>query len=71
LRALRVAAPVQLSLSTGSGEGDPAGRWWRLPEPTRAEVVVLLARLIARGALVDDGQVGDGGRPQRREAGRG
>ena len=54
MRALRVAAPVQLALLTEPGYPTPAERWSRLPEPTRADVLVLLARLIARGVLVDD-----------------
>ena len=28
--------------------------WWQLPESARSEVVVLLARMIARGVLVED-----------------
>jgi len=28
--------------------------WWRLPESARVEVIALLARLIARGVLVED-----------------
>jgi len=31
----------------------PAERWWSLPEATRSEVLTLLARLIARGVLID------------------
>ena len=54
MRALRVAAPVQLALLTEPGHSTPADRWSRLPEATRADVLVLLARLIARGVLVDD-----------------
>jgi len=44
---------------------DPLDRWWDLPETTRAQVLSLLAGLIARGVLVetpaehDDG-AGDG-----------
>jgi hypothetical protein len=53
LRALKVAAEaVQLALP----DLDPArsvDRWWSLPESTRSEVLTLLARLIARGVLID------------------
>jgi hypothetical protein len=53
LRALRVAAdPVQLALPDLDPAG-PAERWWSLPEATRSEVLRLLARLIARGVLID------------------
>jgi hypothetical protein len=53
LRALRVAVARQLSF----GLGDlpvPACRWQALPEETRTQVLALLARLIARGALAED-----------------
>jgi hypothetical protein len=53
LRALRVAAePVQLVLPDPD-LSDPAERWWDLPEVTRAQVLSLLAALIARGVLVE------------------
>ena len=53
MRALRVAVdPVQLTLPQ-VGAVRPAERWWLLPESTRGEVLALLARLIARGVLVD------------------
>ncbi|MGW3068759.1 hypothetical protein ACWDA8_36120 [Streptomyces sp. NPDC001130] len=32
----------------------PEGRWQDLPEAARGQALVLLARLIARGALADD-----------------
>jgi predicted Fe-S protein YdhL (DUF1289 family) len=32
----------------------PACRWQALPEETRTQVLALLARLIARGALAED-----------------
>jgi hypothetical protein len=53
LRALRVAADtVQLALPD-LAPARPAERWWSLPESTRSEVLTLLARLIARGVLID------------------
>jgi len=50
---MRVAVPRQLAF----GLADlpvPACRWQALPEETRAQVLALLARLIARGALAED-----------------
>jgi hypothetical protein len=56
LRGLRIAAPIQLCLTW---EEEPAaGGWEQLPESTRAAVLSLLARLIAKGVLAEDG--GDG-----------
>lgn len=40
----------------------PACRWQALPEETRTQVLALLARLIARGALAEDPQSGVGER---------
>ena len=52
MRALRVAAPCQLSL--GLVElSVPASRWQNLPEEIRCQVLGLLAKLIAKGALAD------------------
>ena len=56
---MRVAVPRQLAL----GLGDlplPACRWQALPEETRTQVLGLLARLIARGALAEDPHLGAG-----------
>jgi len=36
----------------------PAERWWLLPDSVRGEVLMLLARLIARGVLIDDSEAG-------------
>lgn len=58
---MRVAAARQLAL----GLADlpvPACRWQALPEETRTQVLGLLARLIARGALVEDTRPGAGER---------
>jgi hypothetical protein len=52
LRVLRVAGPYQLSL--GLSDLPVAGcRWQALPEESRGQVLALLARMIAKGALVD------------------
>ena len=40
----------------------PACRWQAFPEETRTQVLALLARLIARGALAEDPHVGVGER---------
>jgi hypothetical protein len=52
LRVLRVAAPCQLSLGLLDLPAS-ASRWQALPEEIRCQVLALLARLIAKGALVD------------------
>ena len=56
MRGVRIAAAVQLRLPWEQER--VAGSWEQLPEPTRAHVLSLLARMIARGVLVEDG--GDG-----------
>ena len=53
MRELRVARFRQLALDLGDG-GGAADRWDRLPEQARAQVLALLATMIARG-VVDDG----------------
>jgi hypothetical protein len=48
---MRLAAvPVQLALPMPD-TADPDQRWQELPEATRMQVLVLLARLIARSVL--------------------
>ena len=58
--ALRIAPARQLALFAGR-PGPGAGHWDGLPEQARAEVLVLLARIIARGVLAGDGQPPAGG----------
>jgi hypothetical protein len=56
LRALRVAPAQQQLLPWGGQDGadDSEQLWWSgLPEPVRVEVLRLLARMIARGVLVE------------------
>jgi hypothetical protein len=53
MRRLRIAAPVQLSLIAPTGEAPSRAELWALL-PQAAREQVLLARLIARGVLVDD-----------------
>jgi hypothetical protein len=52
MRVLRIAPARQLALF-GSGR-EPGGRWDSLPEQARAEVMVLLARIIARSVLAGE-----------------
>ncbi len=59
MRALRIAAPVQLELDLLDMPTAPCERWSALPEQRRAEVLVLLARLIARGVLIEEEDRGD------------
>ena len=49
---MRLAAvPVQLVLPMPDAAAGPDQRWQDLPEATRMQVLVLLARLIARSVL--------------------
>lgn len=57
MRRLRIAAPVQLSLTLSPGEVVRGLELWALlPSVTREQVLVLLARLIARGVIADEDQ---------------
>ncbi|MFN2485437.1 MAG: hypothetical protein ABR609_02300 [Acidimicrobiia bacterium] len=58
LRRLRIPAPVQLPLSLPGSDFKPDQRWWSLPEESRREVLALMARLIARSVLVEEGRGG-------------
>jgi hypothetical protein len=53
MHALRIAPARQLALFAGP-PGPAAGHWDGLPEQARAEVLVLLARMIARSVLAGD-----------------
>ena len=53
MRALRVAPDTVQLVLPDLTPALPTQRWWLLPETTRREVVTLLARLIARGVLID------------------
>ena len=64
MRALRVAPDTVQLVLPDLTPAVPAQRWWLLPETTRREVVTLLARLIARGVLIDAGSC------RRRRGGR-
>jgi hypothetical protein len=54
MRALRIAPACQLVLFDAEA-GPGAGYWDGLPEQSRAAVLTLLARIIARGVLAGDG----------------
>jgi hypothetical protein len=62
LRALRVVADTVQLVLPELEPARPVERWWSLPESTRSEVLTLLARLIARGVLIDrdDTERGEG-----------
>lgn len=53
MRALRVAADTVQLVLPDLAPVRSVERWWLLPESTRCEVLALLARLIARGVLID------------------
>ena len=62
MRALRVAPDTVQQVLPDLTPAVPAQRWWLLPETTRREVVTLLARLIARGVLIEPDPSADSGR---------
>ena len=62
MRALRVAPDTVQLVLPDLTPAAPAQRWWLLPETTRREVVTLLARLIARGVLIEPDRAADSGR---------
>jgi hypothetical protein len=51
LRSLSIAMPSQLSLDVAPTHDPALQRWSTLPGPAREQVLVLLARLIAREVL--------------------
>jgi hypothetical protein len=63
---MRVAPPCQLPLDLAE-IATPSDHWPDLPETAQGKALVLLARLIARGVLIDDStDVSDRARFQRR-----
>ena len=68
MRVLRIAPACQLALFAGQ-PGPAAGYWDGLSEQARAEVLALLARMIARGVLAGDGQPPAGGAGQEAAGG--
>lgn len=59
MRAVRIAPAPQLALFPGRAT-PPASRWAQLPDRSRAEVLALLARMIARGVLAGDAETASG-----------
>ena len=59
MRALRIAPARQLVLFDAKA-GPGTGYWDGLPEQSRAAVLTLLARIIARGVLAGDGHAAAG-----------
>lgn len=56
VRRLRIVPPVQLPLGYPDVAPDPAATWWTVPEATRAEVLSLLARLVTKGVVDEEGR---------------
>ena len=54
MRRLRIAAPTQQALVIPGLAPSPHQRWFSLPEQTQSAVLVLLARLIARGVVEEE-----------------
>ena len=52
MRAMRVVPACQLAFDVGGGPA-PADLWTRLPETAQAQVMGLLAAMIAAGVLVE------------------
>ena len=56
MRALRIPAPVQLSLKLGAPEEEPEGRelWESVPAAAQAKLLSLFARLVARSVVIEE-----------------
>jgi len=56
LRALRIAAPAQLSFRLGVGghEPGPLQLWESLPDEAQAKLLSLFARVIARSVVIEE-----------------
>ena len=55
MRRLRIAPPVQLALAMGDEGSAPAVVWAGMPEEAQAQVLVILARMIAAGVVGETG----------------
>jgi hypothetical protein len=55
LRKLRLAAPAQQRLGIPGLVTTPVERWWSLPREVQEAVVVILARMITGGVIVEEG----------------
>ena len=54
MRRLRIHGFAQLPLGLDDEDAKASDRWWSLPEESRHEVLLLLARLIARGIVCEE-----------------
>ena len=57
MRALRIAAPAQLSFRLGAGSGHEPGPqqlWESLPDEAQARLLSLFARVIARSVVIEE-----------------
>jgi len=56
LRALRIAAPAQLSFRLGAGRHEPGPQqlWESLPDEAQARLLSLFARVIARSVVIEE-----------------
>jgi len=56
LRALRIAAPAQLSFRLGAAGHEPGPRqlWESLPDEAQARLLSLFARVIARSVVIEE-----------------
>ena len=54
MRRLRIHGFAQLPLGLDDEDATASERWWSLPEESRREVLLLLARLIARGIVCEE-----------------
>jgi hypothetical protein len=56
LRALRIAAPTQLSFGLGGAGQEPGPQhlWESLPDEVQARLLSLFARVIARSVVIEE-----------------
>ena len=58
MRALRIAAPAQLSFGVGAAGHEPGPQqlWESLPDGAQARLLSLFARVIARSFVIEEEQ---------------
>ena len=56
MRALRIAAPAQLSLKLRAPKDEPEPRelWESVPDEAQAKLLSLFARLVARSVVIEE-----------------